>query len=268
MQIFSSKLIAPLFLGVLLIPTIASAQTNVTTGLSASTAVTANSSNISVTITAAMKTAITRADNEIARRVTALNSLSARVQQMQKVTDQFKESLQTSIQGQVSGLNTLQVKIDADTDAKTLKADVQSITQSYRIFALILPQGRIAAAADREVTIVGMMTTLGTKLQTRIAAQQSSGTDIGALSNALSDLSAKLSDAQAQSQQSVTISATLVPDGGDKTKMTANTTVLKTAQADLQEAQKDLVAARKDIATIMTGLNVSATASTTVTTTP
>jgi DNA repair ATPase RecN len=256
MQTTLSKLISLMVFGTLLIPAAALAQTSAAATMTAGSSGT--SIGVSATITAKMTTAISRADQEIARRTTALNALNTRVQAMQKVTDQFKQSLETAIEGQVSALATLQTKIDADTDATTLKTDVQSITQSYRIYAVILPQGRIAAAADRLVTISGMMTTLGSKLQTRIAALQTGGTDVTTLSNALSDLSAKISDASTQAQQSVTISAVLTPDQGNKTTMASNTATLKEARGDLMVAQNDLIAARKDIATIMAGLKVDA----------
>jgi hypothetical protein len=245
--------------GVLLVPALAFAQTATVTTTTNSTA---------TSVTAKMKTAISRADKEITRRIAVLNDLNLRVGQMQKVTDAFKQSLTTTVQGQISALTALQAKIDADTDAATLKMDVQSVTQSYRIFALIVPQGSIAAAADRVVTMTNMMTTLGSKLQTRLAAAQSSGTDVTTLSTALSDLGAKLSDASIQAQQSVSVSATLVPDQGDKTKMAANTAALKSARADLSTAQKDLAAGRKDITTILKGLKVDPSATSTTTTTP
>ena len=268
----SKKIFFLAMLGILVAPALVFAQGTASagTGLTAAATVTASTGSgvtVSATVTAKMKAAIGRADQEITRRVTALNALNTRVSQMQKVTDAFKQALETTIQGQVSALTTLQAKIDADTDLTTLKADIQSVTASYRIFALVLPQGRIAAAADRTVTISGMMTTLGTKLQTRIAAMQAGGTDVTALSAALSDLSAKITDATAQAQQSVMLSAALMPDGGDKTKMAANAAALKTARGDLTTAQKDLVAGRKDIATIMAGLKVSAGATATTTTT-
>ena len=233
---------------VTLAPAFAAAQTAAVT---TSAAVNANAS---VTLTAGEKTAITRGDTEITRRITALTDLNTRIQAMQKVTDTFKAGISASITNEVNTLTSLKAKIDADTDLATLKADIQSITASYRVFALVLPQGRIAAAADREVTLVSMLSTLGAKLQARITAAQQGGANVTAMSAALTDMAAKLQDAQTQAEGSVTASASLAPDGGDKTKMAANTAALKTARADLAAAQKDLAAARKDVDTIVKGL--------------
>jgi hypothetical protein len=266
-------------LGLLVLsPVLASAQVTIPTAVSASASASANTSTsgagtsvtASAKLTAAETKAITRGDTEIDRRTAALTDLNTRIQAMQKVTDTFKAGISASITNEISTLAGLKAKIDADTDITTLKTDIQSITASYRVFALVLPQGRIAAAADREVTLVSMMSTLGTKLQARIQAAQQGGTDVTAMNASLTDMAAKLKDAQTQAEAAVTASSSLTPDGGDKTKMAANTTALKTARADLKAAQTDLVAARADVKTIITALGkvkTSTTASTTTTTT-
>jgi hypothetical protein len=259
-------LLVALSLGlVTLAPAFAAAQ--VGAAVNATAAVTAPGATASVTLTASQKTAITRGDTEIDRRVKALTDLNTRIQTMQKVTDTFKSGISASITNEINTLAALKVKIDADTDGTTLKTDVQSITGSYRVFALVLPQGRIAAAADREVELVSMMSTLGSKLQARITAAGQAGATTTAMTASLTDIAAKLQDAQTQAEASVTASASLAPDGGDKTKMAANITALKTARADLAAAQKDLIAARADITSIVKALaKVSATVSASSTT--
>lgn len=247
----------------MLAPAFVLAQTG---GVSASTSVSA-----SVKFTELETRAKDKGDKEIDRRIGALNDLDARVGEMQRVSDAFKQSLNATIGAEISNLTALKAKIDADTDSATLKADMKSITDGYRIFALVLPQGRIAAAADRIATIVNMMGTLGTKLQTRVQAAGAAGNDTTAASALLVDMSTKLSDAQTQAQAAITVSATLQPDGGDKTKMAANLAALKQARADIVAAQKDLADARKDAGQLVAALakfNANANASSTTQTTP
>lgn len=269
---FLLRLLAASLLGAALIPALALAQT-VQGAVNASAALpgVAAAASASTTVrTKAMQNAVDRADREMDRRITQLTDLNARIQAMQKVTDAFKASLENNVQTQISALNALKVKIDGDADADTLKADVKALAPSYRIFALVMPQSRIAAAADREVTIATMMSQIGAKLQARLTAAQSAGADVSALSTVLSDLSAKLQDAGAKAQGAVSTTATLVPDAGDKTKMAANVAALKAGRTQLQAGQQDLVAARKDIQTIVDGLKklkVSANASSTTQTT-
>ncbi|HVV38991.1 MAG TPA: hypothetical protein VHD31_01565 [Candidatus Paceibacterota bacterium] len=241
----------------------ASAQANTPVRTSAQVQVSA-STTVS---TAVMTRAKTKADTEIDRRIKALGDLNTRVQAMTKITADFKTNLNTNIQNQISGLTALKAKIDADTEGSVLKTDVQSVTSSYRIFALVMPQARIAAAADREATIINMMAALGAKLQARVQATQAAGADITAVNTALVDMGNKLQSAQTHAQAAVSGSATLTPDKGEKTLMAANDAALKTARAEIKSAQTDLVAARKDVDTILKGLrtiSAAAAASSTV----
>lgn len=249
-----------------LAPVLVSAQVPaVTTTATASVTTPVATVKMNATVMATTKA---RGDKELDRRVTALTDVNTRVQAMQKVTDTFKQNLATAVQTQITAFNALKAKIDADTDATTLKADVQSITQSYRVYALVLPQVRIAAAADRGVTIATMMQGLGNKLAARIQAAATAGADTTALKAVLTDLGTKISDASTQAQAAVSVSASLTPDNGDTTKMASNNTALKTARTDLTTVQTDLKAGRQDITTIVKGLakaDASVTATSTVT---
>jgi hypothetical protein len=188
----------------------------------------------------------TKAGKEIDRRIAALNQLSARIASMKKTTDAQKAALTTTIEDQITTLSALDAKIQAETDLATLKTDIQSITKSYRIFLLVLPQGSITAAGDRALSLVDSMTAIATKLETRIATAKTAGSDVSVLEASLADYNAKLADAKTQVQAAIDAISKLTPDGGDKTKMAANQAALKAAHAKIQSAQKDFVAARKD----------------------
>jgi hypothetical protein len=194
-----------------------------------------------------------RANQEITRRIASLNALNSRVNAMQRISASDKSSLSSTIQAQISAMNSLQTKIEADANSSSsLKADVQSITASYRIFALIIPQGAIDAAADRAMTIVSDMTTVGAKLQARVSALGNSAS--ATVISALADFNAKVADAKTQAQAAVSEISGLTPDQGNQTQMQANTSALKDARSKIQAAQKDFVAARQDAATIVKAL--------------
>lgn len=221
----------------------------------------------STTLSAAVMTrAKAKAESEIDRRVRALNELNLRVQAMTKVTAEFKNNLNANIQTQITGLTELKAKIAADTEGSVLRADVLAVGQAYRVFVLIMPQARIAAAADREATIINMLAGIGTKLQARLEAAAAAGEDVTALTGALVDMGAKLTSAQTHAQAAITASATLLPDQGDKDKMKVNTDALQVARKEIEAAHQDLILARKDVDTILKGLralNAAAAASTT-----
>ncbi len=210
-------------------------------------------------------TATTRADQEITRRVNRLNDLSTRVNAMVKVSASEKASLSSTIAAQITMMNNLQARIAAAAAANSttsLKADIKSITKSYRIFVLIIPQGALEAAADRVLNVAGMLTTLSGKLQTRITAEQSAGVDMSTSVSAIADMNAKISDANAQANAAISETASLQPDNGDQTIMASNTATLKGARTKINAAQAELTAARKDAGTIVKALlaiKVSAT---------
>jgi hypothetical protein len=253
---------ALMLIGTLLAPSLVLAQANYGATVTTHTSATVNTSGtavsgsatVSATTSAKLSKTKSKGDQEIDRRITALTDLNTRVQEMQKVSAAYKQSLSVTIQQLITGFTTLKAKIDADTDAATLKTDILTVTQSYRVFALVIPQARIVATTDRLMTIIGMVNTLGTKLQARVQAAQAGGRDVSALTKVLTDMNAKLTDAQTQTQAAFQHTSGLVPDNGDATKMKSNTAALALARSDIQIAQKDLVAARKDVDTILTGL--------------
>ncbi|HVN26802.1 MAG TPA: hypothetical protein VMT99_04120 [Candidatus Paceibacterota bacterium] len=202
--------------------------------------------------------AVKKADQEIARRIAGLNALLARVNGMQRLSDTEKSTLSTSIQAQISAMNTLQAQIAADASSTTatssLKTDIQSITKSYRIFALVIPQGAIEAASDRVLTVANTMTDLSTKLQARIASSTSA--NLSAAQAAFTDMNAKIADATTQAQAAASEVATLTPDNGSSTAMQANQTALKDARSKIQAAQKDLGTARTDAVAIVKALKI------------
>lgn len=211
---------------------------------------------------------ISQSDTAIAARLSALNDLNARVQALKNVSASEKTNISNEVTSNISDLTALKAKIDADTDVTVASTDSKTITGNYRIYALIMPQGYIAASADRVSNIASMMTVVAGKLQSRIAADQSAGKDVTSLQASLSDMNAKITDANSQATAAQVILTPLVPDQGNKTQMASNTAALKAARADIKTATKDLQDARKDAQSILKDLKalnvkVSATASTT-----
>ena len=216
--------------------------------------------------TARLQKIISRSDTAITARISDLNNLNTKVQAMKNVSATEKASLSTEIQTNISGLTALKAKIDADTDVNVALSDEKIITGNFRIYALIVPRGHVEASADRVSTIVGMMQTIATKLQTRITADQTAGKDVAVLQSALTDYNAKIADAQVQATKAQSEVASLVPDNGNKTQLASNTAALKTAREYIKTATADLHTARADAKTILQGLKTldkNTTASTT-----
>ena len=208
-----------------------------------------------------------RADQEIDRRVNALTAQMQRVDGMGRVSASDQATINANIQAQIQALASLKSKIEGDGDTTSLKADIQSIVGSYRIFMLVIPQGAITAATDRIATIVTDMQTIGGKVKARLDAAASAGINVSAAMNLYTDYMAKLSDASTQASAAKTEIAPLQPDNGNTSVMQSNQSILNDARLKMQAAQRDVLSARADLRNVLKILpKMSATASTSAST--
>jgi hypothetical protein len=190
-----------------------------------------------------------RASVEITRRISSLTQLISKVNGLKRLSDSQKANFVSQLQNQIAALQTLKTKIAADTDVETLRSDVKSIVDSYRIYAVFMPQLRILVAADVMMSSVDQLTVYAGKLQVRIAALQSGGANTSSLETMMIDMKQKLSDAATQLQNATTTVLGLTPSG-----YPGNLTSLRTAQKQLQTAHQDLSDARLDAVKILRGI--------------
>jgi len=208
--------------------------------------------------TAVANSARAKADQEITERIGSLNSLGTRVQAMVHLTADEKSAIAGTISSDISSLTALQTKIDADATS-SLKADIQSITKGERIYMVVEPQILILAAADRAASIGDMFTAFVTKITARLAT-----TPNATASSLLTDLQAKVADAQTQAAAAISETASLQPDNGVASVQTSNTAALKDARSKIKTALSDLKVAYQDAMKIVKALRVMpSTASTT-----
>lgn len=193
-----------------------------------------------------------RGEKEIERRVENLNKMIFRIGEMKRLTLSDKSALSADLQVQIDALAALKLKL-AGSATTTLKADLKSITDSHRIFALIMPKTAILASVDRIHVLVNQMETLGTKFETLIA-NASTTANVSTAQTALADYKTKVANAEIQADAAASLVANLKPDNGDKNVQKANLQALKDAKAKIQLAHRNLVAARKDINTIRKSL--------------
>ena len=244
---------------------IASSAAALTTTAAAGVKLNVGSTSVSADLQTRITTGKSRADQEITRRANVLTDLNTKVQAMVKVSANEKSAISTEVQTEISNLASLKAKIDVDTDLATLKTDIQSITKDYRIFMLIIPQGRIEVVSDKIQTITANYTTFSAKLQARIS-KAPSGTDTTQVNAWLSDMNAKIADANSQASAAVSLVANLQPDQGNASIQASNTAALKSADTDIKAAMADLKPARQDAGSIVKAIEswkISASASST-----
>lgn len=197
-----------------------------------------------------------RGSAEIDRRILGLNKLGDRIEGMKRVSDDTELKLTTTIQAQIDALTALKAKIQSENNTD-LKADKESITKSYRIFALVIPQGAILAAADRITTTADVMSAFGTKIQTRITEKKATGTDTTEAQKLLDTYTASIADAKVQAKAAIDLTATLTPDNGNQTVFEANKKALLDARAKLNVAREDLRKARTSVQEILKALGIT-----------
>lgn len=194
------------------------------------------------------------ASKEVERRIESLSKLTARIQEMKKLSDADKALLINQVREQVIALETLQVKIDSDTDPATLKADRQLMAKQYRIYMLFIPRLQILASADRIIEITDDISVLVIKIQDRLTQAAINGKDVTSLQTTLKNIQTKMADAKTQAQSAQSLVIQLVPDTGDANIAKSNQKALQDARAKLVLAKKDITDAQKDIQTIRKSL--------------
>ena len=181
-----------------------------------------------------------RAKREITRRITFLNELLVKLDKIKKISDSDKQALKTQIQTQIDGLNTLQTKIDSDTDLTTLRTDVKSIINGYYIFAFFRVKIELLVSAERMSTTADNLNTIYTKLQTRVADAKSQGKDTALLESELSNMLSKINDAKAQYLAVETELGALTSQGfpGNKSTLLDARSKIKLGAQDLRSAHE------------------------------
>ncbi len=187
----------------------------------------------------------TKAGLAISNRIQDLQTLQSRINAMTRLSSATKAAITTNITSEISRLTALRTKISSETGAE-LKADVKTITGSYRIYMMVIPQIRILAAADRAQTVAASLSELVVKLEARIVAAEAAGTIMTNERAALADMKLKIADAKAQATAATNLVVGLIPDEKDKAKMAANEQAIVAARAKLKIAHEDLKDAHKD----------------------
>ncbi len=198
-----------------------------------------------------------RGSQEITRRITYLNNLLTQINNANHITVADKSALISIINNEISGLTALKATLASESSLSNAKADVQTMINEYRVFALIIPQVRMVIYADNQQTNQAKLTTLAGKLQLRLNDAKKAGTDITALQADLVDMNAKIAAAQVLSSYVETNVIKVTPVQYD-----ANHSILVQYHQDLQTAHADNAAAYNDAKTIIAGLPPTTTSTT------
>jgi hypothetical protein len=194
----------------------------------------------------------TKGSTEIARRIANLTSAQAKLDASTKLSPADKSALDGQITAELAGLNTLKTKLAAETTIAPARLDVTAIVSDYRVYVLMLPKVRLVATTDRFNQVESQLTALASKLQTKVDAQKAAGKDVTAAQTALTDLTAKTTDATTKTSGIVAPLLAIQP-----ADYNANHAALTAYRTTLQAAHADIVAARSDAITVVAALKAT-----------
>lgn len=182
-------------------------------------------------------------------RITKLNAAITRANSAKGLTSADKATVLATFNADIAGMNTVEAKIQADTDAATAAADFRTIFTTYRVYAVALPQARIAGAADRMTGIaIPRLNTAESKLAAALSGPDS-GKSTPALQADLADMQSKI--AAATSALNGVAAGALAVTPAD---FNANHDALSSERAAVKTAATDLNAAETDAKTIRAAL--------------
>jgi hypothetical protein len=182
-----------------------------------------------------------RAKTDTTARISALNTAIAKVTAAKDISASDRSTILGTLNGDVSGMNTVEAKIAADTTAATAAADFATIFTGYRVFAVAIPQARLASAADRLTsTTVPKLTDAQTKLAAALAGPDKAKSTPALLAD-LADMSSQVSAASTalNGVSAKALAVTPADYNSNHAVMTPIRTSVETAITDLKKASAD-----------------------------
>jgi hypothetical protein len=174
-------------------------------------------------------------------RIGALNTAIAKITAAQDISSSDRATILATLNGDVSGMNTVEATIAADTTVATAVTDYQTIFTSYRVYAVGIPQSRLAAAADRMTsTTIPRLTDAQSKLAAALAGPDASKST-PALQADLADMTAQIAAGGASLNGVAAESLAITPSAynSNQSVMAPIRTAVTTAIADLTKANTD-----------------------------
>lgn len=182
-------------------------------------------------------------------RIGALNTAIAKVNAAQDISSADRATILATLTGDLAGMNTVEAKIAADTTVATAAADYKTIFSTYRVYAVAIPQSRLAAGADRMTsTSIPKLTDAETKLAAALAGPDASKST-PALQADLTDMSAQINAATAALDGIAAQALAVTPSAYN-----SNHSVLEPVHSAVKAAIADLKKAKADGQTVLAAI--------------
>ena len=150
---------------------------------------------------------------EVGRRLSVLNTLSQKADEITIITSTEKQTLKTMVDEEIKSLESIIIYIGDESSASGLQQEKKIVANSYSTFALYVPKVRIIAHANMIVSIADALTAITSD----------------------SVLMPQIDDAKVKAQNAVNLVTPLTPENypGFKTTFKTARDLLKTARMNL-----------------------------------
>jgi len=191
-----------------------------------------------------------RAELEIVRRISALSKLIPKVDSVKKQSSTQKSQLVNEINSYVSYLTSLRETITKQTNFQELIGNVNTLSDSYKSFAVIVPKVHIIVIADKINVLNDSFTGVANKLIEKTEQLRNAKKDVTSVQKTLGHMLFMMGDAANKAETAVVRAFPLTAEGYPKNK-----SILLDAKSRLQKSSKNLSSAAKDAQKIVSSLS-------------
>ena len=182
-------------------------------------------------------------------RETKLDAAIAKVTADKYLTSSDRSTILGTLNADLAGMKSSASAIAADTTTTQAEADLKQVFTKYRVYAVALPQARLASAADRLTgTTVPRLTSEQSKLSALLSGKDKAKST-AALQAELGDLSAQLTTAShdASGTASAALAVTPADYDANHAALSSAKTSLESARAAVTKAESDAKAVRQPL---------------------
>ena len=188
---------------------------------------------------------------EIDRRLVTIRRLQQGVDHARALTDAHEAALEAILDSSAAGLGALRAEIEADTTVPELRADINSIFEDFRIYALVTRQVLLVGAADMVDAAGAALNQAADRLAVLIEEAAASGKDVTEARAHLAAMQAAIDEALAGVDGVADEVLPLTP--ADWNAGTAGP-VLREAREAIEDARADLRTAKAEARHVLAAL--------------
>lgn len=190
-----------------------------------------------------------RAELEIDRRVATLDKLSPKIAESEKLSEAQKSQLTNEVDSEIATLSSLKGRIVIQTDFSALTADINTLSEFYKNYQVIVPKVYTVVTADKINVFGDSLTVIAEKLSQKTGELHALGKDVAGAQKTLGHMLFVMGDAAIKGEAALTSVLPLFSSDYPKNK-----SILLNAKGQVQASHKGLNLAVSDGKNIINAL--------------